>query len=129
MQIVRGNEANPEPGTTFTGEAHLARLLATQQTGGMSVSLVRFEDGARTNWHIHPGEQVLYVLDGEGRAGTADQQTTISPGDVVYSPPGERHWHGALPGRSMTHLSVTTVGSPEWFEAPTEEDAGPPTDQ
>lgn len=120
MNIVRANEIAPEPGDTFTGDVALARLLAAQQPGGLSVSLVRFEDGARTHWHVHPGEQVLYVLDGEGRVGTAEQETRVAPGDVVYSPPGERHWHGAAPGRSMAHVSVTTVGPPEWYAAPDE---------
>ena len=118
MKIVRGAEAQPEPGKTFTGEVGYTRLLTEQQAGGMAVSLVRFEDGARTHWHVHPGEQVLYVLEGEGRVGTETEEVRLAPGDVVYAAPGERHWHGAAPGRAMAHLSVTTVGSPEWFEAP-----------
>jgi quercetin dioxygenase-like cupin family protein len=118
MKVVRGGEVEAEPGTTFTGEARLARLLAAQRPGGVAVSLVRFEDGARTKWHAHPGEQILYILEGEGRVGTEADETRLMPGDVVYAAPGERHWHGALPGRSMAHLSVTTVGSPQWFEAP-----------
>jgi len=120
MKIVRGNEQAPEQGTTFTGEVSLTRLLESQQAGGMAVSLVQFEDGARTHWHTHPGEQVLYVVEGEGRVGTEAGEARIGVGDVVYSPPGERHWHGAAPGRSMAHVSVTTVGAPAWFEAPEE---------
>ncbi len=118
MKVVRSGEVQGEQGTTFTGETRLARLLAAQQSGGMAVSLVRFEDGARTHWHVHPGEQLLYVLDGEGRVGTEGEEMRVGPGDLVYAAPGERHWHGAAPGQSMAHLSVTTVGSPEWFEAP-----------
>ncbi|HEX5499138.1 MAG TPA: hypothetical protein VFX03_07930, partial [Thermomicrobiales bacterium] len=60
----------------------------------------------------------LYVLEGMGRAGTEAEEFAIGPGDLVYAAPGERHWHGAAPGATMTHLSVTTVGPPEWFEAP-----------
>ncbi len=119
MKVVRAGEGRSEQGTTFTGQVRLDRLLSQQSAGGMSVSLVRFEDGARTHWHTHPGEQILYVLEGEGRAGAEGaEEQRLRPGDVVYSPPGERHWHGAAPGASMAHLSVTTVGSPEWFEAP-----------
>ena len=118
MNVIRAEEAQPEQGDTFTGEAYLARLMNKQRPDGMSVSLVRFEDGARTNWHVHPGEQILYILEGEGRAGTEGQETVVRPGDVVYTDSGERHWHGATPGQSMSHLSITTVGSPEWFEAP-----------
>jgi quercetin dioxygenase-like cupin family protein len=118
MKVVRGDEAKQEQAGTFTGVTQLRRLLGAQQPGGMAVSLVHFEDGSRTHWHVHPGEQVLYVLDGEGRVGTADEELQIRPGDVVYAAPMERHWHGAAPGHSMTHLSVTNVGPPEWFEAP-----------
>lgn len=120
MKIARASAAKVEAGDTFTGEVRLERILDGQPENGTAVSLVRFSDGARTHWHIHPGEQVLYVLEGEGRVGTEHEETTIHPGDVVYSPRGERHWHGAAPGHSMAHLSVTTVGSPEWFEAPEE---------
>lgn len=118
MKVVRGSEQAGDQGTTFTGETRLARLLDAQQPEGMAVSLVRFEDGSRTHWHVHPGEQILYVLEGEGRVGTAEEEFTVSPGDVVHAAPGERHWHGAVVGQSMTHLSITTVGSPEWFGAP-----------
>ncbi len=118
MKIVRGGKAQSETGTTFTGEVRLDHLLAAQEPGGMAVSLVRFADGARTHWHVHPGEQILYILEGEGRVGTEGEEARVAPGDVVHAAPGERHWHGAVEGASMTHLSVTTVGSPEWFEAP-----------
>lgn len=118
MKMMRAGEAPAERGDTFTGEVRLARLLAAQAEGGMAVSLVRFADGARTNWHVHPGEQILYVLEGEGRAGTAAEEIVLRPGDVLHAAAGERHWHGAAPGRDMAHLSVTTVGAPEWFEAP-----------
>jgi quercetin dioxygenase-like cupin family protein len=94
------------------------RLHNAQEPGGMTASVVTFEDGSRTHWHVHPGEQVLYVLAGQGRAGTKDQEFVVGPGDLIYSPPNERHWHGAAPGQSMTHLSVTNVGAAEWFEAP-----------
>jgi quercetin dioxygenase-like cupin family protein len=118
MKIVRGSEAKGEQGATFTGKTNLNRMLTAQQPGGMAVSVVHFEDGSRTHWHTHPGEQLLYILEGQGRVGTADEEFQVGPGDVVHAAPGERHWHGAAPGQSMTHLSVTTVGPPEWFEAP-----------
>jgi quercetin dioxygenase-like cupin family protein len=118
MKVIRGNDARTTQTGAFTGQTRLRRLLDVQQQGGMAVSLVSFEDGARTHWHTHPGEQILYILEGQGRAGTAKEEFRLEPGDLVYAPPMERHWHGAAPGQSMTHLSVTTGGAPEWFEAP-----------
>lgn len=118
MKIVRGYEATREQGGAFTGETGLMRMLGAQQPGGVAVSVVHFADGSRTHWHVHPGEQLLYILAGQGRVGTADGELRVGPGDLVYAAPGERHWHGAIPGQSMTHLSVTNVGPAEWFEAP-----------
>jgi quercetin dioxygenase-like cupin family protein len=118
MNIVRRGEGEHRQGSTFTGAVDLHAVLPAPQPGGAQLSIVHFEDGARTHWHVHPGEQILYVLDGHGRVGTESEETTIGPGDVVYAAPGERHWHGAAPGASMTHLSFTTGGAPEWFEAP-----------
>lgn len=118
MKVVRIDDAQKQKGDTFTGEVALQRVLGAQQEGGMTLSLVRFADGARTNWHVHPGEQILIVVEGEGRAGTATEEVQLRPGDVVYSGPNERHWHGAAPGKSMAHYSITNVGAPDWFEAP-----------
>jgi quercetin dioxygenase-like cupin family protein len=118
MKVVRNGEGSQEGTGTFTGETRLTRMLSAQQPGGMAVSVVRFEDGSRTHWHVHPGEQVLYILEGQGRVGTAEEEMLVGPGDLVYSAPNERHWHGAVPGQSMTHLSVTNIGPAQWFEAP-----------
>jgi quercetin dioxygenase-like cupin family protein len=120
MKIIRKDEHSSRQGTTFTGKVTLESVLSQQREDGMGVSIVHFEDGARTNWHAHPGEQILIVLEGEGRAGTESEEFLIYPGDVVHELPGERHWHGAAPGKNMTHISVTTHGSPTWFESPSE---------
>ena len=120
MEIVRASDRESQQGTTFTGKVTLERVLQAATPEGVSISVVHFEDGARTHWHAHPGEQVLYVLEGRGRVGTASEQHALAPGDVVRETSGERHWHGAAPGRSMTHISITTGGSPSWFEAPEE---------
>src|SRR6185312_10053776 len=118
MKVIHRGESPTEEGSTFTGHVTLERAHKLQREGGMSVSVVHFDDGALTHWHVHPGEQILVVLDGNGRVGTESESFEIQPGDIVYTAPGERHWHGAAPGKSMTHASITTVGSPTWFEAP-----------
>jgi len=119
MKVVRSHEGQMNQGTTFTHKTTLNRLLPAQGEGGITLSLVTFEDGALTHWHAHPGEQILYILEGEGRVGNEREEMRVSAGDVVYTAPGEKHWHGAASGDSMTHISITNVGSPTWFdEAP-----------
>lgn len=121
MEVVRSTNGEKRSGTTFTGTAHLQTQLPAQLEGGIQITMVFFEEGSRTHWHEHPGEQVLYILEGKGRVGNNTEEWEVGPGDLVYTGPGERHWHGALPGYSMTHISITTVGSPTWYEAPEEQ--------
>lgn len=114
MKIARSSDGQPKQGTTFSGKAMLAPMITAQQPGGLQLTVVNFEDGAVTNWHIHPGEQILYILEGKGRVGNEQSQWEVEPGDVVHIGPGERHWHGAAAGHNMCHISVTNVGSPTW---------------
>ena len=66
-----------------------------------------FEPGARTAWHTHPLGQTLYVISGVGRVQTKGGPIReIRPGDVVWIPPGEKHWHGASPTNGMTHIAM-----------------------
>lgn len=119
MELIRAADRQTRTGTTFTGEVTLEAIVGSHGEG-VSVAVVRFSDGARTHWHEHPGEQILYILEGEGRVGTADEQYLVYPGDVVHAAPGERHWHGAAPGQHMAHISITTGGGPTWYDAPEE---------
>ncbi len=73
----------------------------------MIVSLVRFTPGARTNWHSHAVGQTLHVTDGIGLVQTRDGTVIrMRPGDTVYTPPGQEHWHGATAGNFMCHLAM-----------------------
>jgi quercetin dioxygenase-like cupin family protein len=81
---------------------------------------VTFEPGARTAWHTHPLGQTLIVTAGLGWAqrwgGAVDE---IRPGDVIWFPPGEKHWHGATPTTAMTHIAIQEAlnASPaDWME-------------
>jgi quercetin dioxygenase-like cupin family protein len=79
-----------------------------------------FEPGARTAWHTHPLGQTLYVLAGLGRIQTwGGPVREICPGDAIWIPPGEKHWHGASPNNLMIHISMQEAleGSPvTWLE-------------
>jgi len=118
MKVTRKGEGAITQGSTFTNKAFKDSMMPAQSEGGVSFAIVTFEDGAVTHWHEHPGEQILYILEGEGRVGNEDGQIKVSVGDVIHTGPGEKHWHGAAPGQTMSHISITTVGSPIWYDPP-----------
>ncbi|MBX6341120.1 MAG: cupin domain-containing protein [Thermomicrobiaceae bacterium] len=121
MRIIHRGEVRPSRDPEhFAGDATLLRFLDPDEAEGMTTHILQFRDGARTYWHAHRGVQILVVLEGEGRIATEGMEHRLAPGDVVFCPPGERHWHGAAPGASTVHLSVTTGGLPEWLGPPPE---------
>lgn len=76
----------------------------------LRASKVTFSAGARTAWHTHPCGQTLLIVDGVARVQARGKPVhEIGPGGIVYIPPGEWHWHGATPGRPMTHLALQDV--------------------
>jgi quercetin dioxygenase-like cupin family protein len=131
MEIKRAGSQPPTPGPAdwFTGAVKIQPLLQPNASSKMAAASVTFEPGARTAWHTHPLGQTLIVLDGLGRAqhdgGTI---TEIRPGDVVWFPPGEKHWHGAAPDSPMTHLAIqesVNGQAVDWLEHVTDEEYGP----
>jgi quercetin dioxygenase-like cupin family protein len=95
------------PESYFTGTVWQDPVIETPAPGRLNATRVTFEPGARTAWHTHPVGQTLYVLSGSGRVQTEGQPVReIRPGDVVWIPPGEKHWHGAAPTTMMTHLAM-----------------------
>jgi quercetin dioxygenase-like cupin family protein len=116
VKVVRSNEGDEKSNYNSTGPATLRPQLTRQKKGGLQITMVSFSEGARTNWHDHPGEQALYILSGKGRVGNGDEEWEVKPGDIIYTDAGEKHWHGAFPGEKMTHLSITTVGAPNWYD-------------
>jgi quercetin dioxygenase-like cupin family protein len=124
MKIFRGQEtpfqiADPK---TFLGEAQIKRLASADDGVPVVVYYVTFEDGGRTNWHVHSGAQWLMILDGRVRIqrwGEPPQE--IAAGDAVVIAPGEKHWHGAAPGGPGVHLAINVHVTTEWHEAVSDE--------
>jgi quercetin dioxygenase-like cupin family protein len=109
MEIKR-NGSRPSgagPAEYFTGAVRVDPLFQVSEPARLSGSSVTFEPGARTAWHTHPLGQTLIVTAGCGRVqrwgGPIEE---IRPGDVVWIPPGEKHWHGATPATAMTHIAI-----------------------
>lgn len=109
MDITRvGSQASAKgPSDWFTGTVRIDPLFAANDARRGSSAAVTFEPGARTAWHTHPLGQTLIVTAGFGyaqREGGPIEE--IRPGDVVWFPPNERHWHGASATTAMTHIAI-----------------------
>lgn len=108
----RDVEWEKAPADTFTGEVLFGPV---RNDGVLNILAVSFSPGARTDWHYHPDGQVLYVTNGAGLVQNDEGSAVeISTGDLIHAPPGEVHWHGALPDSPMTHMSHTTGGATVW---------------
>ena len=109
MDIKRnGSQASGKgPAEYFTGSVRVDPLLKAPDPARVAGASVTFEPGARTAWHTHPLGQTLIVTYGCGwvqREGGPIEE--IRPGDVVWFPPGEKHWHGATPTTAMMHIAI-----------------------
>jgi len=116
------------PAEYFTGSVRIDPLFQAGDPARAVGACVTFEPGARTAWHTHPLGQTLIVMSGCGRAqrwsGPVEE---IRPGDVIWFPPGEKHWHGAAPMTALTHIAIQerlegkTV---DWMEKVSDEQYG-----
>ena len=109
MEIRRSGSqpSGKGPADWFTGAVRIDPLLTPEPSARVEGLAVTFESGARTAWHTHPLGQMLIVTFGRGlaqRAGGPVEE--IRPGDVVWFPPGEKHWHGASPTAAMMHIAI-----------------------
>lgn len=109
MEIRRAGSQPSQTGAEdyFTGRVRIDPLFQAEPPARVSVALVTFEPGARTAWHTHPLGQTLIVVSGVGRAQRAGGPVEeIRPGDVVWFPPNQKHWHGAAPDVAMSHIAI-----------------------
>jgi quercetin dioxygenase-like cupin family protein len=125
MQIIKGRHSGAKSesrGATFTGQVWADPVMPT--TDGVTINNVFFTPGARTHWHSHERGQVLQVVAGQGwvcKDGEAPRE--IRPGDMVWIPAGERHWHGAAAGSYLLHTAIS-LGKTSWEGAVTDSDYG-----
>ncbi|GAB3759674.1 cupin domain-containing protein [Ramlibacter monticola] len=122
LKITRSGSqpASKGPEQNFTGSVRVDTLFRADEPARVSGGFVTFEPGARTAWHTHPLGQTLIVTSGVGRVqrwgGPIEE---IRPGDVVWIPPGTKHWHGASTGSAMTHIAIAEQlagKSVDWLE-------------
>ena len=109
LDILRSEQGGPSegPAENFTGEVSIDLRFQRDPPAQVSGATVTFRPGARTAWHEHPLGQTLIVTSGTGwvqREGASRQ--TIRAGDIVWIPPGVKHWHGATTDSAMTHVAI-----------------------
>lgn len=108
----------------FKGTVYLKMFIAGDSINPTSIGNVTFEPGARTKWHLHPGGQILLVIDGVGYYQEKGQSKKIlRKGDVIKCPPNVPHWHGASSDKHFVQVAVTNrhLGETVWLEEVTDE--------
>jgi quercetin dioxygenase-like cupin family protein len=127
MTITRNGSQPSNKGSAewFTGVVRIDPLFPANSPARTTAASVTFEPRARTAWHTHPLGQTLIVTAGCGRVQRWDGPIEdIRPGDVIWFPPGEKHWHGAAPTTAMTHIAIQEAlngKTVDWMEHVTDE--------
>jgi len=120
--------ASDGPEEWFTGRVRVARLFTGAPPSRISCACVSFDPGARSAWHTHPCGQTLIVTTGRGFVQSwGGPVREIVAGDVVWTPPGEKHWHGASPGAAMSHIAIQEALDGkvvDWMEKVTDAEYG-----
>jgi len=131
MMDIKRSGSQPSgkgPEATFTGDVRVDPLHTAPEPARVSVAQVTFEPGARTAWHSHPLGQTLIITSGSGRVQSwGSPVEEIHPGDVVWAPPKEKHWHGAAPTTAMSHISIVEAlngQTAHWMEYVSDEQYG-----
>lgn len=110
----------------FVGTAYLHMMVANDTALHASIGHVTFEPGARTNWHLHPGGQILLITEGKGYYQAKDEPARLlHKGDYVEIPRNIVHWHGAAPDSKFAHIAVSLNsddGGAVWLGLVTEEE-------
>lgn len=130
-QVVTVARAGSIPSSTgsannFTGSVHVKSRFQGTSPARAGGAIVTFEPGARTAWHTHPLGQTLIITEGAGWVQNwGGPVREIKTGDVVWIPPGVKHWHGATAISGMTHIAIAEVldgKSVDWMEQVTDDE-------
>jgi quercetin dioxygenase-like cupin family protein len=113
MKVIKTTQVVKEPVTSkiFTGPVTAQPIIGPELSKNLIVRQVNFSSGVRTKFHTHSEEQILIVTEGEGIVATDKEEITVGPRDVIYFPPGEKHWHGAAEGAIFSHIYVWVSGA------------------
>lgn len=113
MKIIKVGKIKKEPhsGKLFTGPVTMRPIIGKELNGDLIIAQVNFGPGVRNKFHSHSSEQILIVTKGKGIVATEKEQKTVVVGDIIFIPPGEKHWHGAAEGYKFSHLYIMSPDS------------------
>lgn len=113
MKVIKTAQVAKEPVTSklFTGPVTAQPIIGTDLSKNLILRQVNFGLGVRNKFHTHSEEQILIVTEGKGIVATDKAEITVGPGDVIYFPAGEKHWHGAAKDATFSHIYVWASGA------------------
>jgi quercetin dioxygenase-like cupin family protein len=108
VRVVTPKDRRPTPSVAeiFSGRVEAFTAVGGEHSSDLRLSEIHFRSGARNRWHMHTTDQILLCTSGDGLVATDAAQADLTPGVVVLIPARTRHWHGAKPGKDMTHWSI-----------------------
>jgi quercetin dioxygenase-like cupin family protein len=131
LEVLPRQPSAKGPAEMFTGDVWLDVIAKGDEPSRIRVNVVRFSPGARTAWHAHAVGQTVHVTEGVGRIQSRGGEVVeLHPGQTVHTPPGEWHWHGAVPDRFMSHLAMWEAPAPgsgpeaDWGDHVTDQEYG-----
>jgi quercetin dioxygenase-like cupin family protein len=126
VKTIDAQPAQAGPDQFFTGSVQVRPLFSASSPARIQCACVTFDSCARSAWHTHPLGQTLIVTSGRGFVQSwGGPIREIRAGDVIWTPPGEKHWHGAAPEGSMTHMAIQEALDGkvvDWMEKVTDEE-------
>jgi 4-carboxymuconolactone decarboxylase len=113
MKVIKMDQVNKEPATSsiFTGPVTMQTYIGPDVSDRFTIRQVNFDQSVRNKFHTHTIEQILIVTEGKGIVATDKEEITVFPGDIIFIPAGEKHWHGAAQGSTFSHLYVMSPDS------------------
>lgn len=113
MKVITMNKVSKEPVSApmFTGPVTMQTFVNPDLSKRFLIRQVNFDRGVKNKFHSHTIEQILIVTEGKGIVATDEEEITVVPGDIIFIPAGEKHWHGAAEGSTFSHLYVMSPDS------------------
>jgi len=114
MKIIKIDQIRKKPVTSsfFTGGAVTRQtLVGPDVSSSLDAAIVNFGQGARNKFHMHTSDQILIVTAGKGIVATEQEEKPVSPGDIIFFPAGEKHWHGATKASNFSHIYIVASDS------------------